>query len=65
MTNIQVLAQQAADSSGSRCWVVVPRDGQPYIAYRAGQIAPSYEQLITVLPAAGYSSRWDSNNRLQ
>lgn len=65
MTNIQVLAQQTADSTGSRCWVVVPRNGQPYIAYRVGQITPSYQQLITVLPAAGYSSCWDSNNRLQ
>lgn len=65
MTGIHVLAQEMANSSGARCWVVVPRDGRPYIAHSPAQIQPSYEQLITVLPASGYVSGWDPNNRLQ
>lgn len=65
MSGIESLAQDIANSIGARCWVVVPRDGRPYIAHSPAQIQPSYEQLITVLPASGYVSGWDPNNRLQ
>jgi hypothetical protein len=65
MTHLKCLAQSVADSSGARCWVVVPREGAPYIAYRPGQIQPSYQQLITVLPATGYTSSWDPSQPLQ
>lgn len=58
MTSIAQSAQQLANSSGLRCWVVVPRDGRPYIAYSPAQIQPSYQQLITFIPADNYSSRW-------
>lgn len=61
MISIAQSAQQVANSSGLRCWVVVPRDGQPYIAYSPAQIQPSYEQLITFIPADNYLSCWTPN----
>lgn len=65
MTGIRAMAQELANSCGARFWVVVPRNGCPYIAHSPAQIEPRYEQLITVLPASGYVSAWDPNNHLQ
>jgi hypothetical protein len=62
--NLTSLAQQFADSTGQRCWVVTPRYGRPYLAFSPSTIDSSYERLQTFLPATGYASCWNTPAQL-